>query len=57
MNEKLDLELAIGHLKKEKEQLSQSLQRRKDLATQMNDNIYIEDLCQERNLDEANAKI
>ena len=31
-NKKLDLELAIGQLKKAKEQLSQSLKRRKDLA-------------------------
>ena len=31
-NEKLDLELAIGKLKNEKEKLSQSLKRRKDLA-------------------------
>ena len=31
-NEKLDLEMAIAQLKKEKEQLSQSLKRRKDLA-------------------------
>ena len=32
-NEKLDLELAIGQLKKKKEQLSQSLKRRKDIVT------------------------
>ena len=31
-NEKLDLELAIGQLKKAKEKLSQSLKSRKDLA-------------------------
>ena len=31
-NGKLDLELAIGKLKKEKEQLSQSLKIRKDLV-------------------------
>ena len=31
-NEKLDLELAIGKLKKAKEKVSQSLKRRKDLA-------------------------
>ena len=31
-NEKLDLELAIGQLKKAKEKLSQSLKRRKYLA-------------------------
>ena len=34
--EKLDLEMAIAQLKKAKEQLSQSLKRRKDLAIQMN---------------------
>ena len=32
-NEELDLELAIGQIKKEMEELSQLLQRRKDLAT------------------------
>ena len=56
-NIKLDLELVIRNLKKEKEQLSQSLKRRKDLIVQMNDNLYtkerIEDICLERNLDEA----
>ena len=31
-NENLDLELAIGKLKKEKEQLSQSLKTRKDFV-------------------------
>ena len=31
-NEKLDLEMAIAQLKKEKEHLSQSLKRRKELA-------------------------
>ena len=31
-NEKLDLEMAIAQLKKAKEQLSQSLKGRKDLA-------------------------
>ena len=31
-NEKMDLELAIGKLKKEKKKFSQSLKRRKDLA-------------------------
>ena len=36
-NEKLDLELAIGKLKKEKEKFSQSLKRRKDLVVNMND--------------------
>ena len=31
-NEKLDLEMAIAQLKKDKEQLSQSLERKKELA-------------------------
>ena len=31
-NEKMDLQMAIAQLKKEKEQLSQSLKRRKELA-------------------------
>ena len=60
-NEKLDLELAIGKLKKEKEQLSQSLKRRKGLAVQINDKLYIEerieDIHSESNLDEANEAI
>ena len=60
-NENLDLKLAIGHLKKAKEKVSQSLKRRKDLALQMDDNLYIEerieDLCPKRNLDEADAVI
>ena len=60
-NEKLDLELAIGQLKKAKEQLSQSLKRRKDLAVQINDNLYteerIEDIYPERNSDQADDTI
>ena len=60
-NENLDLELAIGQLKKEKEKLSQSLQRRKDLVAQMDENIYIkeriEDLCLEINSNEVDATI
>ena len=60
-NEKLDLELAIGQLKKEKEQLSQPLKRRKDLAVQMNEKLHteeiIEDIYPERNSDEANEAI
>ena len=60
-NEKLDLELAIGKLKKGKEKLSQSLKRRKDLVVQMNDELYteerIEDIHSESNLDEANEAI
>ena len=43
-NKKLDLELAIGKLKKAKEKLSQSLKRRKYLALQMNDNLYKKEL-------------
>ena len=42
-NEKLDLEMAITQLKKEKEHLSQSLKRTKELENQMNDHQYIED--------------
>ena len=42
-NEKLDLEMAIAQLKKAKEKLSKSLKRRKELANQMNDHIYIEE--------------
>ena len=41
-NEKLDLEMALAQLKEEKEHLSQSLKRRKELANKMNDNKYIE---------------
>lgn len=42
-NEKLDLEMAIAQLKKAKEQLFQSLKRRKELENQMNDHQYIEE--------------
>ena len=60
-NEKLDLELAIGQLKKAKEQLSQSLKRRKDLAIKMNDQLYVEerveDIYPEGNSNEANEAI
>ena len=60
-NEKLDLELAIEQLKKEKEKISQSLKRRKDLVIQMNDQLYveerIEDIYLESNSDEANEAI
>ena len=60
-NEKLDLEMAIAQLKKEKKKLSQSLKRRKDLAIQINDHLYteeiIEDLHSTRNPDEANEEI
>ena len=59
-NEKLDLKMAIYQVKKVKEQLSQSLKRRKDLAIQMNDHLYIEEIIEDlhsRNLDEANEAI
>ena len=59
--EKLDLEMVVAQLKKAKEQLSQSLKRRKDLAIQMNDHLYtkerIEDLHLVSSLDEANEAI
>ena len=42
-NEKLDLEMVIAQLKKEKEQLSQSLKRRKEIANQTNDHLHIEE--------------
>ena len=42
-NIKLDLEMAIAQLKKAKDKLSQSLKRRKQLANQMNDHVYIEE--------------
>ena len=55
-NEKLDLEIAIAQLKKAKEQLSQSMKRRKYLAIQMNDHLYIEERIEDfhpsRNSDE-----
>ena len=60
-NEKLDLEMAIVQLKKEKEHLSQSLKRRKELTNQMNDLKYveekIEDLLPSSSADEANNAI
>ena len=60
-NEKLDLEMAIAHLKKAKEKLYQSLKRRKYLEIQMNDHLYteerIEDLHSESSLDKANEAI
>ena len=40
-NEKIDLEMYISQLKIEKEQLSCSLKRRKDLAMKMNDHLYM----------------
>ena len=60
-NEKLDLEMTIIQLKEEKEHLSQSLKRRKELANQMNDLKYveekIEDFFPSSNSDEANNAI
>ena len=60
-NEKLDLVLAIGKLKKEKEQLSQSLKIKKDLAIKMNDQLYVEERVEdtylEGNSNEANEAI
>ena len=60
-NEKLDLEMAITQLKKAKEKLPQSLKRRKDLAIQMNDHLYIEerieDLHPSSSSNEANEAI
>lgn len=48
-NEKIDLQLVMDQLKKVKEKIFQSPRRRKDIATQMNDNLYIEerieDIC------------
>ena len=65
-NDKLDLEMVIAQLKKEKDQLSQSLlsqslQRRKYLAIKMNDHLHIEERIEELHLgsssDEANEAI
>ena len=60
-NENLALEMAISQLKKAKEKLSQSLKRRKELANQMNDHLYIEERIEyfppSRSLDEENDAI
>ena len=48
-NENLDLELAIGKLKKEKEKYSHSLKRRKNLVVQINYN-----LCTKERIDDSN---
>ena len=50
-NEKLDLEMTIIQLKKGKEQLSQSLKRRKDLAIQMNDHLYTKERIEDNHLE------
>ena len=42
-NKKIDLEMAIAQLKEAKENLSQSLKRRKELENQMNDHQYVEE--------------
>lgn len=41
------MELDIGQLKKEKEKLSQSLKRRNELAIQINDQLYIEEIIED----------
>ena len=60
-NEKLDLQMALVQLKEAKEHLSLSLERRKELARQMNDHQYIEekieDLLLSSSSDEANKAI
>ena len=60
-NEKLDLKMVVAQLKKAKEQLSQSLKIRKDLAIQMNDHLYtnerIEDLNSASSPDKVNKAI
>ena len=60
-NGKLDLEMAIVQLKEAKENLSQSLKRRKELANQMKDLKYVEERIEDffttRSSDEANNSI
>ena len=56
-NEEQDLELAIGQLKKEKEQLSQSLKRRKDLVIQKNEKIYIEERIEDIHLESNSGEV
>ena len=60
-NEDLDLEMSITQLKKENEQLSQFLRRRKDLSIQMYYHLYIEERIEElhsaSSSDEANWTI
>ena len=60
-NEKIDLEMAIVQLKEEKENLSQYLKRRKELANEMNDLKYVEEMIEEffpsSNIDEENNAI
>ena len=56
-NENLDLQIAIGKIKKLKQQLSQSLKRRKNIATQMNENLQIEENIEDNSSNKADAKI
>ena len=53
--------MVIAQLKKEKEHLSQSLKKRKELANQMNDHHYIEEKIEDyfpsRSSDEENNSI
>ena len=55
--EKLDLHIAIRKIKKHEENLSQSLKRRKNIATQVNDNIYIEEKIEETCQDKSSDKV
>ena len=59
-NEKLDLEMTIFWLKKEKEWICQSLKIRKDLQIQISNLLYIEERINNlhsNNLDETNEAI
>ena len=60
-NDKLDLHMAMEKVKKCKDKLTHSLQRRKESAIWINKNLYIderiEDLYRERILEEANIVI
>ena len=60
-NEKIDLEMTISQLKKEKDHIIQSLKRRKELANRMNDHQYIEERIEDffpsSSLDESNYVI
>ena len=50
-NDKVDIHMAMEKVKKLKEKITHSLKRRKELAIQMNENMYIEerieDLCRD----------
>ena len=60
-NEKLDLEMAMVQLKEAKKHLFQSLKRRKEIANQMNDLMYVEENIEDffplSSSDEANNAI